>query len=389
MGKKVLIVSDYSFKGSGYLNIVVPLSKGLAELGHDVKAVGFGYQGEEHDFRFSIIPCMNINDGYAIINNLKHLWNMDVVIVALDIPQQEKFSSLCKSLGVKMIAITPLENPPLTFSWANILQQIDKVFFISQLGVDEAVKAGVDAEHLIVGMDTESWRLRTSEEYQAARKMLNISDDTLVVLTVADNQERKNLSKAMEIVSKVKKERGIKVKYILVTRENSEVGWKLRDLAMTYGIASELMIFERGLPFKELYSLYAMSDVFLLTSKAEGLCMPVMEAMSVGIPVISTKCGALIELLADDRGFLMETEYDHLDSWGNSRRDFPFADSGVDYLEVLFNNFHDGFPIKQTERARRYIESRNWNVPVNQVHEAIEELTYDETLPVMDMTHEE
>lgn len=379
MGKKILVVSDFSFKGSGYLNIVLPLSKGLAELGYEVKAVGFGNQGEEHDFPFSIIPCMNLNDGFAIVNNLKFLWGMDVVIVAMDIPQQEKFASLCKSLGVKMIAITPLENPPLTFSWANVLQQIDKVFFISQLGADEAVKAGVDAKHLIVGMDTESWRIRTPEEYTASRKMLNISDDTMVILTVADNQERKNLSKAFEIVSKVKKEHKIKVKYILVTRENSEVGWKLRDLAMTYGIASELMIFERGLPFKELYSLYAMSDAFLLTSKAEGLCMPVMEAMSVGIPVVATDTGAITELLAEGRGWIMQTEYSHIDPWGNSLRNFPFANSGVDFLmEIVDRGREFGLESPEVKVARQYMESRNWMVPINQIHEAIEEITNEQ-----------
>lgn len=376
MGKRVLIVSDYSFKGSGYLNIVVPLSKGLAELGYEVKAIGFGNQGEEHNFPFSIIPCMSLNDSFAMINNLKSLWEMDVVIVAMDIPQQEKFLSLCQKLQVKMIAITPLENPPLTFSWANVLQQVNKVFFISQLGADEAKKSGVEAEHFVVGMDTVSWRLRTPEEYQASRKMLNVSDDTLVVLTVADNQERKNLSKAMEIVSKVKKEKGIKIKYILVTRENSEVGWKLRDLAMTYGIASELMIFERGLPFKELYSLYAMSDAFLLTSKAEGLCMPVMEAMSVGIPVVATNCGAVSELLADGRGWLMKTEYYHIDPWGNSRRDFPLADSGVNALMDIVDNIQKDRPLFPViNLARKYMESHTWDIPINQIHKAIEEIT--------------
>ena len=203
-----------------------------------------------------------------------------------------------------MIAITPLENPPLTMSWAYLLQQIDKVFFISQLGYDEAVKAGLEnAEHLVVGMDTKSWRMRTPEEYTKGRELMNISPDTLVVLTVADNQERKHLSKAMEIVSKVKHEKGIKVKHILVTKEHADVGWKLRDYAMTLKIPSDVMIFERGISFKELYALYAISDVFLLTSKAEGLCMPVMEAMSVGVPVVATNCGAMSELLLGGKRF--------------------------------------------------------------------------------------
>lgn len=371
---KVAVVSDFSFKGSGYLNIIVPLCKGLAEKGHEIKAVGLGYGGEEHNFDFSIIPCQSFPDAHAMMNNLKFQWGADIFIVALDIPHQSVFIDMAKKLNVKVISITPLENPPLTMSWALILQKADKVFFISQLGTDEAIKAGVEtAEHLMVGMDTESWRLRTKEEYEKGRKLFNISDDTLVVLTVADNQERKNLSKAMEIVSKVKKEHRVKVKYILVTREHSEVGWKLRDLALDYGIASELMIFERGMSFGELYSLYAISDVFLLTSKAEGLGMPVMEAMSVGIPVVATACGAMPELLGDGRGFLMDTEYSMIDPWGNSRRDFPKAESGIKILQEFWEK-----PVTKSAHiiasARQYMESRTWNIPTNQVDSVIEEL---------------
>jgi len=374
---KIILVSDFSFKGSGYFNIVVPLCKGLHESGHDVKAVGLGYMGEPHDLPYSILPCNNYSDAHAMVNNLKIQWGADIVIVALDIPTQAGFIELSKRLEFPIIVITPLENPPLTMSWSMLLQQADKVFFISQMGADEAVKAGVEsAEHILVGMDTKAWRMRTNEEYVQGRKLFNISDDSLVVLTVADNQERKNLSKAMEIVSKVKHEHGLKVKYILVTRENSDVGWKLRDLAMFYNIASDVIIFERGMPFGELYSLYAMADVFLLTSKAEGLGMPVMEAMSVGVPVVATNCGAMPELFGnDERGLLMDTEYSMIDPWGNSRRDFPNANSGVEKI-LLINRGRDGTanPSLMSRWARRYMETRTWDFPVSQVDRAIEEL---------------
>lgn len=367
--KKIVFVSDFNFRGSGYLNIAVPLCQGLANRGFDVKAIGLGYGGDEHGFDFTIIPCGAFGDSLAMVNNLHYQWGFDALIVALDIPHQEKYAALCKQLGKKMIAITPLENAPLTQSWAYILQQIDKVFLISQLGADEAVKAGVEtAEHLVVGIDTVSWRKRTTEEYVKGREMMNISPDTMVILTVADNQERKNLSKAMEIVSKVK-QRGVKVKYILVTREDSEVGWKLRDLAMTYRIPSEVMIFERGLPFKELYSLYAIADAYLLTSKAEGLCMPVLEAMCIGVPVVATACGSMPELLADGRGFLMETEYSMIDPWGNSRRDFPKAEDGA----YTLHNIHM-LTVTCIDKARAYMETRTLDYPVQQIAEALEKL---------------
>lgn len=371
---KIIVVSDFSFQGSGYLNIIVPLCKGLAEMGHEIKAVGLGYRGEEHDFDFSILPCQSLTDAQAMTNNLKFQWGAELLLVALDIPNQAAYIQLSKKLGIKIISITPLENPPLTMSWAFMLQNSDKVFFISQLGASEALKAGVEnAEHLVVGMDTKSWRVRTSDEYTKGRQLFNISPDTLVVLTVADNQERKNLSKAMEIVSKVKGE-GIKVKYILVTREHSEVGWKLRDLAMDYDIASELMIFERGMSFGELYSLYAIADVFLLTSKAEGLGMPVMEAMSVGVPVVATSCGAMPELLGNngERGWLINTEYSMIDPWGNSRRDFPNTNHAVGILDDI------SYKLKSTDlvvdNARGYMESRTWDTPIGQVNKSIKEL---------------
>lgn len=366
---KMVFVSDFNFRGSGYLNISLPLCAGLSERGMEIKAVGLGYAGEEHQFGFSIIPCMSFPDAHAMVNNLYYQWQPDIVVVALDIPYQEQFASLCKKLGMKMIAITPLENPPLTFSWAYLLQQIDKVFFISQFGAEEAKIQGVEtAEALLVGMDTVSWRMRTPEEYRQGRKNLAISDDTMVVLTVADNQERKNLSNAMEIVSKYAKS-GKKVKYILVTREHSDVGWKLRDLAMYYGIPSQVMIFERGISFKQLYALYSIADAFLLTSKAEGLCMPVMEAMSVGVPVVATSCEAMKELLDVNRGFLINTEYTMIDPWGNSRRDFPNTDHGAELLKQISENTPTT-PI----HAREYMEKRTWEIPVQQISDAVEKL---------------
>ena len=111
--KKIVFVSDFTFKGSGYLNIAIPICTGLARSGHQVMAVGLGYAGEEHRFPFTIIPAKNYGDANAMVNNLKYQWGAELCIVALDIPNQIRFHPTCEKVGMKMMAITALENPPL------------------------------------------------------------------------------------------------------------------------------------------------------------------------------------------------------------------------------------------------------------------------------------
>ena len=356
---KIVYVSDFSLGDggtarSGYAGIGMTLCEELHKLGHEVKALGLGYEGQEHAGSFSLIPCASPQDTAGTLNNLKFMWSPDVVVVAMDIHQwQETFFPPAKKLGMKYICITALESEPLCMTWAGLLQQTDKVFFISQLGADEAKKAGVDAEHIQIGIDTESWRRRTEEEYKEVRSRLGYNNDDFVVLTVADNQERKNLSRGMEIIAELKKKHGVKVKHILVTRENSQVGWKLYDLAMRLGISSDLRIFNAGIQFADLYALYACSDAYLSASKGEGLGLPIMEAMSAGIPVVANAVGAIPELLADGRGFLVEPDYAMIDPFGNQNRYFMSVSAAVNSLKYVNENknLHS-----VTSKAREYAE---------------------------------
>ena len=196
------------------------------------------------------------------------------------------------------------------------------------------------------------------------------------------------LSGAIEFYTTAK-ENGIKVKYILITRENSNVGWKLRDLAIYYNIPAEVMIFERGMAFKKLFLFYTMADAYLLTSKGEGLCEPVLEAMSVGVPVVATACGSLPELLGTEyewqRGFLMETAYpipgdDMIDPWGNETRIFPKVSSGVQALETVYRQFTTS-PLVCVTRARNYVETRTWDKPIQQLMDAMEKLKCTNAIP--------
>jgi glycosyltransferase involved in cell wall biosynthesis len=378
---KILVVTDCDFAGSGYFYIAVPLFTKLAQMGHEIRIAGLSYQGQEHNYPFSIIPAKDTNDAYAIVHNLCSLpqTTPDVIIVALDIPLQIMFQDRFKSFGKPYIAITPLENGPLCLSWAAPMFNMDWVFFISELGKQEAMKAGLTkVDHIQVGIDTDFWRVPTSEEKATFRKGMGIAEDEFVILTVADNQERKNLWAALSITSKLK-ELGRKVKHILVTRVDSQFGWKIRDLAVDLNINQELMTMNRGMPLENLWSLYAMSDCFLLTSKAEGLGMPVLEAMASGLPVVGTDTGAITELLSNGRGFLISAEYVFRDVWGNSSRSMISISSATNMIKdmLIHRSAVGGRVVADTivANARKYAESRTWDIPAKQLSEKIEELT--------------
>jgi glycosyltransferase involved in cell wall biosynthesis len=366
-------LSDFGVIGSGYSSLSVPMCQGLAELGYDVKAAALEYKGEQHSYDFSLIPCTNFPEAEGTIRNLHKTWNIDVLIVALDIPAQIPFMRKIADMQLNYVGIFPVEADPLSFTWAMELMNMKKRFVISQFGADECNKANVPAEHIQIGVDVESWKKPTEEERELLRGSFGFDGDTFVILTVADNQERKNLVRSMEIVSDfVKENPDANVQYLMVTREHLRVGWALMDYAQVLGIAPNLRIFERGLDFKKLWSMYAVSDVFLLTSKAEGLGLPLLEAMSVGVPCLATECTAIAELLADGRGTLIEPldDFDlrYIDPFGNANRYFAKRSHGLDQLQQIYENRPD------TIKAREYVESRKWDIPVDQLDKAILEI---------------
>lgn len=371
MNRKIVALTDFDSTGSGYRNVCAPLFTELAKMGYDIKVAGLMYRGEENNYPFSVIPCQDLQQGVAMLSNLIQMWNPDLIVIAMDLPIQKKIHEQLSPFGKKYIAITPLENGPLCMEWAAPLFQMDKVFFISELGKREALDVGLNnVEHLLVGVDTVSWHPATPEEKHQLRDGLKIPQDAFVVLTVADNQERKNLWAGMKAISLLKKEIERPIRYLLVTREGNPYGWRLRDLAKSLDIVDELVIYERGIPQKDLWGLYAVSDVYLQPSKAEGLGLPVMDAMACGVTVVATDTGALHELL-ENRGVLVPPAYEFIDVWGNSLRSMISVEYLLSSLKSL--SLINDIRVPQTIPLE-YIRSRTWDIPAKQFDDAVREI---------------
>lgn len=361
---RILGVTDLNSVGSGYASLSLPIFDRLVKRGYEVKVIGLANQGTQHNFPFSIIPAQNTKETEAMIHNLwNDMWTFDVMMVLMDIPFHRGLLNRMQEKPFKYIGVFPVEADPLSFSWAMTLMQMDKQYVISEFGVEECHKKGVfNAEYLPVGIETAAWRPPEKEERSKIRQVFGFDEETFSVLTVADNQERKNLPSCFDAFAQFSQTHP-NSRYMLITREQLYAGWDIQELASRFGIQDKLMIFERGLPFKDLWMVYAASDAFLLLSKAEGRGLPIAEAMAMRIPCIGTDCTGIRDQLKDGRGFLVSCIHQHIDPFGTAHRYWADPEKAAYYL--LWIKEHPEEVQKYLDRAQAFVSELTWDRSVD------------------------
>jgi len=162
------------------------------------------------------------------------------------------------------------------------LRRNGKVFFVPGVGVDI-----VSLAQRIASMDR-------SEK----RKELGLSVDTAVAITVGELNANKNHIQALKALSKLTK---LNFHYIIVGNGESEQELKKAVNELMLQNKVSFLGFRRDVP-----ELLAASDVFILTSRREGLPRAVMEAMAAGLPIIATDVRGNRDLVkSGENGYLV------------------------------------------------------------------------------------
>jgi colanic acid/amylovoran biosynthesis glycosyltransferase len=135
------------------------------------------------------------------------------------------------------------------------------------------------------GIDTSSFAQRPPRDVAKPPRVL-------MVARLSPEKGHLVMLEAIKLLS----DRGRRVELDLVGP--GEYGDELREIAASFGIADRVHFLGACSP-SEINQQLRSSDVFCLPSFAEGLPVALMEAMAVGVPVVTTYISGIPELVID------------------------------------------------------------------------------------------
>ena len=152
---------------------------------------------------------------------------------------------------------------------------------------------GVEPEVLPMPVDTRAFSMRPQGTITRRIGFTGRFDDP-----------RKNIELMLQAMALLK-HKDEAVTALLIGGEPTE---RVLQQVSRLGLSGEVKFMPR-LAREELALQLQSFDVFVLPSHQEGLCISALEAMSCGIPVVSTRCGGPEEFVIDGQtGFLVDFE---------------------------------------------------------------------------------
>ena len=151
-----------------------------------------------------------------------------------------------------------------------------------------------------IGVDLKRFGLRNVIRRGKLRE-LYAAEDSFLCLTVCRLEPRKDLPTLIRAAALVKKAKS-DVKFLIVGEGISEV--LLRDQVESSDL-KDTVFFVGRVTDDQLPKYYQAADLFVLPTLYEGFGIVYLEAMASGLPILSTKVGAVPEVIGE-AGVLIE-----------------------------------------------------------------------------------
>jgi len=145
-------------------------------------------------------------------------------------------------------------------------------------------------------IDTQAFPIIAPEERRAARDTLGLPQDAFVFGTVGDVGERKRQSDLVDVLARVVQVEP-RARLLLIGNQDQPYFDRLKDKAASLGVTDNLIATGRR---TDVQHLLAAMDVLALSSRRETGPLAVLEAMSRGLPIVSTDVGMVSEFVTEN-----------------------------------------------------------------------------------------
>ena len=150
-----------------------------------------------------------------------------------------------------------------------------------------------------VGIDLSQYEL-PEDTRKRKREELGLKDTDVALISMGDLIERKNYPVAIEAIAKVNNSN---LQYYVCGKGPEEE--KLKKMAEDLGVKEQVHFLGFRTDIKELLKAV---DIFLFTSKQEGLARSLMEAMAIGLPCVASRIRGNTDLLEGTQcGYLCDS----------------------------------------------------------------------------------
>lgn len=295
------------------------LAKGLGPGGMERLLVNHARFGDHERFRFA--AAFVVERPHSLVGELtdlgvevhrlaggdgpRPLWDLRRLVRRLDIDLVHAHSPVMAA-GARLAVRTLRPRPALVYtehnSWSSharptrLANALTYRLDDAQIAVSAAAQADGrrwarrPAELIAHGLDLEALRTVTTPPSKL-RASLGIADGTAVAITVANLRAPKAHDVLLEAAARVVPElrrRGLEFVWLCVG--HGPLADQLAARRDELGLAEHVQF----LGFRDdIPDLLRAADLFVLASRDEGLPLAVMEAMSLGMPVVATSVGGL------------------------------------------------------------------------------------------------
>lgn len=313
--KKALLISNLAIK---FTNFIVPPIEILQELGYEVHTCANYSNFKDDKSKYNVIMHhidfernpFNIKNIKAYKQLLKLMREEKFDLVHCNTPIGGLLGRICaKKTKVPKVIYTahgfhfykgaPLVNNILYKNVEKILAKCtDILITMNKEDYEAAQKFTLRKNGKVmfvhgVGMDCTSFNIRNFNKTEY-REKLGIKEDDIMIISAGDLIKRKNYKIAIEAIAKCNQDN---IKYLICGTGTDERN--LKNLVNELNVNEKVYLLGYRNDMKYLMNC---ADIFLFTTKQEGLPRSMMEAMSAGLPCVASKIRGNVDLIEDGKG---------------------------------------------------------------------------------------